>query len=33
MRDAVDALAPPPAVRRALLEYFETAAEGMRNRD
>jgi hemoglobin len=33
MRAAVDATAPPESARRALLEYFETAAEAMRNRD
>jgi hemoglobin len=33
MRAAVDAMEPPGAARRALLEYFETAAEAMRNRD
>ena len=33
MRAAVDAMAPPAPVRAALLEYFETAAEAMRNRD
>jgi hemoglobin len=33
MRTAVEATAPPPAAREALLEYFETAAEAMRNRD
>lgn len=33
MRAAVDAMEPPEAARRALLEYFETAAEAMRNRD
>ena len=33
MGAAVDAMAPPAALRRALLEYFETAAEAMRNRD
>lgn len=33
MRAAVDATAPPEAARRALLEYFEMAAEAMRNRD
>lgn len=33
MRAAVDAAAPPEAARRALLEYFEMAAEAMRNRD
>ena len=33
MRAAVDATAPPDPVRLALLEYFEMAAEAMRNRD
>lgn len=33
MRAAVDAMEPPEAARRALREYFETAAEAMRNRD
>jgi hemoglobin len=33
MRAAVDAMRPPEPARRALLEYFETAAEAMRNRD
>jgi hemoglobin len=33
MRAAVDAEAPSPEVERALLEYFEMAAEAMRNRD
>lgn len=33
MRAAVDEMAPPLAAREALLEYFETAAEAMRNRD
>jgi len=33
MRAAVDAMTPPESARRALLEYFETAAEAMRNRD
>jgi hemoglobin len=33
MRAAVDALAPPESARVALLEYFENAAEAMRNRD
>jgi hemoglobin len=32
-RAAVDARGPPAPARRALLEYFETAAEAMRNRD
>jgi hemoglobin len=31
MRAAVDAMAPPADVRAALLEYFEYAAESMRN--
>jgi hemoglobin len=33
MRAAVDATAPPDSARLALLEYFEMAAEAMRNRD
>jgi hemoglobin len=33
MRSAVDASGAPEPVRRALLEYFEMAAEAMRNRD
>ena len=33
MRSAVDATAPPEPARGALLEYFEMAAEAMRNRD
>jgi hemoglobin len=33
MRAAVDDAAPSPPVRDALLEYFEMAAEAMRNRD
>ena len=33
MRAAVDAMDPPKPARRALLEYFETAAEAMRNRE
>lgn len=33
MRAAVDETAPQEPVRRALLEYFEMAAEAMRNRD
>jgi hemoglobin len=33
MRAAVEAIGPPPPARDALLEYFETAAEAMRNRD
>jgi hemoglobin len=32
-RAAVVAVGPPPPARRALLEYFEAAAEAMRNRD
>jgi hemoglobin len=31
MRAAVDALDPPDEVRRPLLDYFEMAAESMRN--
>ena len=33
MRAAVDAMDPPDEARRALLEYFDMAAEAMRNRD
>ncbi len=33
MRAAVGDVAPPEPARRALLEYFEMAAEAMRNRD
>jgi hemoglobin len=33
MRAAVDAMDPPEDARRALLEYFEMAADAMRNRD
>jgi hemoglobin len=33
MRAAVDSMEPPAPARAALLEYFETAAEAMRNRD
>jgi hemoglobin len=33
MRAAVDETAPPEPARRALLEYFEMAADAMRNRD
>jgi hemoglobin len=33
MRAAVEAMAPPEPVAGALLEYFEMAAEAMRNRD
>lgn len=32
MRAAVDEVDPPEEARRALLEYFEMAAESMRNR-
>jgi hemoglobin len=32
MRAAVDAMDPPPEVREALLAYFESTAEAMRNR-
>lgn len=32
IRSAVDALGPPPDVRAALDEYFEMAAEALRNR-
>ena len=31
MREAVDAVAPSGAGREALLDYFDAAAEGMRN--
>ena len=33
MRAAVDEVGPPPEARAALLEYFEMAAEAMRNRE
>jgi hemoglobin len=33
MRAAVEAMDPPVEARGALLEYFEMAAEAMRNRD
>jgi hemoglobin len=33
MRAALDSLGPAPVARRALDEYFDTAAEAMRNRD
>jgi hemoglobin len=33
MRGAVAAMAPPEPIARALLDYFEMAAEAMRNRD
>lgn len=33
MRAAVDAMDPPDEARPALLEYFDMAAEAMRNRD
>ena len=33
MRAAVEAMDPPEEGRRALLDYFEMAAEAMRNRD
>ena len=33
MRSAIDATAPPDSARLSLLEYFEMAAEAMRNRD
>ena len=33
MRAAVDSLDPPEDLRRALLDYFDMAAEGMRNSD
>lgn len=33
MRDAVAAADPPPPVKARLLEYFDFAAESMRNRD
>ena len=31
MRGALDALAPPPAIAEALLDYFTVAADAMRN--
>ena len=33
MRDAIASLEPPPDVARALTDYFEMAAESLRNRD
>jgi hemoglobin len=33
MRAALDEAGPPEPARRALLEYFEMAADAMRNRD
>jgi hemoglobin len=33
MRDAIEALEPPPEVARALTEYFDMAAESLRNRE
>ena len=33
MRDAVAAMDPPAPIRARLLEYFDFAAESMRNRD
>jgi Truncated hemoglobins len=33
MRDAVEAVDPPAEIRAKLLEYFDFAAESMRNRD
>ena len=33
MREAVAVMAPPEPIERALLEYFEMAAEAMRNRE
>ena len=33
MREAVAWLEPPPDVARALTDYFEMAAESLRNRD
>jgi hemoglobin len=33
MRAAVEEAAPPEPARRALLQYFEMAAEAMRNRE
>jgi hemoglobin len=33
MRAAVSAMAPPEPIHQALIEYFEMAAEAMRNRD
>jgi hemoglobin len=32
MRESIDSLDPPESVRSALLEYFDMAAEAMRNR-
>jgi hemoglobin len=33
MRAAVATMAPPVPIERALVDYFEMAAEAMRNRD
>jgi hemoglobin len=33
MRAALEAADPPPAVAEAMLQYFEMAAEALRNRD
>lgn len=33
MHAALDTLAPPPEARMAFIEYFDMAAEAMRNRD
>jgi hemoglobin len=33
MRDAIETLAPPPEVAWALTEYFDMAAESLRNRE
>jgi hemoglobin len=33
MRASIDELAPPPDVRDALLQYFDMAAEALRNQD
>jgi hypothetical protein len=33
MRDALDALDPPPEIRARFDEYFAFAAESMRNQD
>jgi hemoglobin len=33
MGAALEEVAPPEPARRALLDYFETAADAMRNRD
>jgi truncated hemoglobin YjbI len=33
MRGAIDAMDPPAEVRAALVDYFDMAAEAMRNSD